>query len=150
MFQYWMLGLWSRKPDGEDEWGWAQKTGNRNKRSIQPPIQSVHYSQDSPLRWKEKGCFLVGKGKDIFFSTLRRNSWSDPNMLHIPKYLTQPQENCSDGKIRRHQRVAGYLLIFNNNKFHVYQCQAQIEIWCSPDVHLTTIWPSPDPQQTLN
>ena len=44
-------------------------------------------------------------------------------------------------------------------KFHVQQCQAQIEIWRSPDVHLTFIWtspdlltiicPSPDPYKTL-
>ena len=30
------------------------------------------------------------------------------------------------------------------NKFHVHQCQAQIEIWCSPDIHLTLTWTSPD------
>ena len=36
----------------------------------------------------------------------------------------------------------------SGNKFHVHQCQAQIEIWHSPD-HLTIIWPSPDPHQTL-
>ena len=45
------------------------------------------------------------------------------------------------------------------NKFHVHQCQAQIEIWRSPDIHLTLtwtspdhlsiIWPSPDPYKTL-
>ena len=45
------------------------------------------------------------------------------------------------------------------DKFHVHQSQAQIEIWHSPDVHLTftwrspdhltIIWPSPDPHQIL-
>ena len=45
------------------------------------------------------------------------------------------------------------------DKFHVHQCQAQIEIWRSPDIHLTLtwtssdhltiIWPSPDPYKTL-
>ena len=44
-------------------------------------------------------------------------------------------------------------------KFHVHQCQAQIEIWRSPDIPLTfiwtspdlltIIWPSPDPYKTL-
>ena len=44
----------------------------------------------------------------------------------------------------------GWRLGVKMNKFHIHQCQAQIEIWCSPDVHLTT-WPSsdPDPYQTL-
>ena len=42
---------------------------------------------------------------------------------------------------------------YNNNKFHVQQSQAQIDIhltftWRSPD-HLTIIWPSSDPHQTL-
>ena len=26
-------------------------------------------------------------------------------------------------------------------KFHVHQCQAQIEIWCLPDIHLSLTWP---------
>ena len=28
------------------------------------------------------------------------------------------------------------------NKFYVHQCQAQIEIWRSPDIHLTLTWTS--------
>ena len=34
------------------------------------------------------------------------------------------------------------------NKFHVHQCQAEIEIWHSPDAHLTT-WLSSDLPLTL-
>ena len=33
---------------------------------------------------------------------------------------------------------------FKQNKFHVHQCQAQIEIWRSPDIHLALTWASPD------
>ena len=50
--------------------------------------------------------------------------------------------------------------IIGKNKFHIHQCQAQIEIWRSPDIpltftwtspdHLTIIWPSPDPYKTIN
>ena len=38
------------------------------------------------------------------------------------------------------------------NKFHVQQSQAQIDIhlmFTWPPDHLTIIWPSPDPHQTL-
>ena len=36
------------------------------------------------------------------------------------------------------------LYIVRHDKFHVDQCQAQIEIWRSPDIHLTLTWTSPD------
>ena len=36
----------------------------------------------------------------------------------------------------------------SSNKFHVNQCQAQIEIWHSPDVQLTFTWP-PDHHLTF-
>ena len=35
-------------------------------------------------------------------------------------------------------------------KFHVYQCQAQIEIWRAPDIPLTLTWHSPDTHLNLN
>ena len=37
----------------------------------------------------------------------------------------------------------------NDDKFHVHQCQAQIEIWRSPDIHLTFTWHSPDTHLNL-
>ena len=36
-------------------------------------------------------------------------------------------------------------IILRLNKFHVHQCQAQIEIWHSPDIHLTQTLTRPLP-----
>ena len=67
-------------------------------------------------------------------------------------------------------KILIYRIGTREDKFHVHQCQAQIEIWRSPDIHLiftwhspdihltltwtspdhlTIIWPSPDPYKTL-
>ena len=35
------------------------------------------------------------------------------------------------------------------NMFNVHQCQAQIEICRSPDIHLMFTWPSPDHHLTI-
>ena len=37
----------------------------------------------------------------------------------------------------------------NLDKFHVHQCQAQIEIWRSPVIHLTFTWHLPDTHLNL-
>ena len=101
-----------------------------------------------------------GKGQNFFWLTC-------PEVFaHENKMTRLIQKSCQKSEA---SETPDILFISKQNKFHIHQCQAQIEIWHSPDVHLTftwrspdvhltftwppdhliIIWPSPDPHQTL-
>ena len=84
------------------------------RENIQPPIQSVHYSQASPLRWEEKGCYLVGKNHFFIFYPQWEAIWSESDPIWC---WSQTSQTTSRELLRwENNRTAesGGISIYNN------------------------------------